>query len=686
MAEAIAVALLSMFAIEATAIAVAVTTVIVGIGISVGVSMLAQAFLAPSASQGTPPSDRQFVSKVSVGPRVRSYGRVRVAGQQVFLAAADGTLYRVLAHNEGRVDAVEEHLIDDTVVTVGADGWVTAPAKFQNRVRIRWRDGADDQTYYSEIEDAFAEWDSTHRGSGVAHSLTLFKQVGQSEFFDVYPSGENTIYKQTLRGVRVWDPRDPAQSADDAGTWAWSDNAVLVILDFLRHDSGFGMPMMWIAPEIEGWKAAADACDDDVPLRAGGSAKRYRLWGTYSYDERPADVLSRMLTACNGRLWIGQNGGLAISVGVWVAPTVTLGDDAIVSYKIGSGNEAPDTANTLTAVYTERDQGLVEVEAAPWVDDAAVLAFGEQRSDAKLYMVPSHSQCRRLMKQAFGRLAPQWKGTLTTNLAGLAALSERYVTIVISELDLTVTAEIDNVQFRIEDGSVVTGLMIDFTSVAPAQFAWDAVTEEGVPSEVPPAIEGSSISLPDNFNVTIEPRGGYAVGMASWTAPVIETLRTRVEFRDAAGTGDWQAIESSEGAASLETPALTDGATYEFRARHVGLLRSSEWTTVITRDVVVDPTAPGVPTGLSTAKAGTSVTIAWTNPNSANTYGARVYRHTADNAAAATLIATRYGGASAALDIEDASLDDDTYWWWVAAINGSGVESARTAAGTETIP
>lgn len=689
MAEAVAVAVLTFFAIEATPLAVAITTVIIGIGISVGTSLLAQAFLAPSAQQtaGPPPSDRQFISKAPVAPRFRCYGRVRVAGGQAFLAARKGTLYRVLAHNDGRIDGVEEHLIDETVVTVGADGWVTAPDKYQGRVRILWRDGANDQAYYAELKDAFADWDATHKGNGVAHSLTLFKQVGQEQFFDVYPSGENTLYKRTQRGVRVWDPRDPAQSASDASTWLWSDNAALCILDFLRHESGFGMPMAWLEPELAIWKAAADACDEPVTLKAGGTEKRYRLWGSYAYDERPADVLSRMLTACNGRLWIGPNGGLALSVGVWTEPTVVIGDDAIVSYKLGSGNEAPDTANTLTAVYTESAMGYVETEAEPWVDEASLLAYGEQRSDAKLYMVPSHSQCRRLMKQAFGRLAPAWKGTLTTNLAALAALTERYVTIMISELDLTITAEIDNVQFRVEQGNVVTGLVIDFTAITALAFAFDPATEEGTPSEVPAAIASSSISPPDNFNVLMDHRGGNVVGEASWTKPVIDTLKTVVEFRrDFLDAADWQVVKSTDGSSSVTTPTLVDGATYKFRARHVGLLRSSDWSPIITRDAVYDAVAPGAPTGLSTAKVATTVTIAWANPSSSNTYGARVYRHTANTPASATLVATRYGGASAALSYQDTNLAAGTYWWWVAAINGSGVESVRTAAGTETIP
>lgn len=694
MAETLAIAVLAFVGVEATTFAIAVTTVIIGIGVSAGVSVLTTAFMTSSNQQvpGQKPSDRQFISKNTASPRVRSYGRVRIAGAQVFLGAAGGSLWRVVAHNDGPIDAVEEHLIDDLVVTVPlGNGTVAGGTKFDGWVAVWWREGTASQTYYPELEVWFPDWDSSHVGNGVAHSLVKFVQSVQERFSELYPAGENTSYKQTIRASKIWDPRDEEQDASDPDTWGWSDNSALVVLDYMRHASGMAMPLSMIEPELADWIRAADACDEDIPLAAGGVVRRYRSWGTYSYDERPADVLARLMTACNGRTWIGPNGGMTFHVGVWVPPTITLGDDAIVSYKLGSGNEAPDTANTLTAMFVDPAQGYVEAEAEPMVDDAMVAAFGEQRADAKLYMVPGHSQCRRLMKQAFGRLSPEWKGTITTNKRGLAALSERYINIEIAELDLAITVEIDNVQFRIEKGSIVTGVILDVTSVDPAQFDWDAETEEGLPSEVPPEIESISIPPPSSFGVTIEERGSYAVGVGSWGAPPVATLRTVLQYKveqyvDDELVGDWLEVTSTDGASSVETPALTDGETYVFHARHAGSIRSSDWTSIVTRDVVVDAVAPGVPTGLSTSKAGNDVTIAWTNPNSANTYGARVYRNTVDDAASALLVATRYGGASIGASFIDLDLGDDEFWWFVAAINGSGVEGTRTAAGNETIP
>jgi hypothetical protein len=77
------------------------------------------------------------------------------------------------------------------------------------------------------------------------------------------------------------------------------------------------------------------------------------------------------------------------------------------------------------------------------------------------------------------------------------------------------------------------------------------------------------------------------------------------------------------------------------------------------------------------------VPVVWTQPSSANTAGANIYRNTVDDAGTATLIATVAGGPSAALTYgDDGPFGPSTFYWWVAAINGSAVEGTRTAAGS----
>ncbi len=692
---------ITLFLLGATTMAEAgllgtVVSAVIGAGLAAGLAFGAQLLFGATAPASSP-SERQSIVKAPAMARLRSYGTVRIGGGQIFAAAAGLFYYRVVAHSDGRIGGVDEHLINDVIVTVDANGLVTAPSQYASHVRIYWRQGEVNPARYTVLQDAFPEWDADHRGHGIHHSLTLFRQGDSETFSERFPALANTTYKQTFRAAVVWDPRRPAQDRDDEATWAWSPNAALCILDYLRHSTGFAMPWSAIEPEIDAWIAAADACDEDVPLKAGGTEKRYRVSGTYSEDERPADVLARLLSACNGRLWMGPNGGLTISVGVWQEPTVTLDDQAIVSYRLDSAGDATEATNIVTAVYTDPAQGYVETEAAPWIDEAAVTAKGEERSDAKLYFAPSHGQTRRLMKQAAGRMfanwdgAPVWRGTVTTNLLGLQALSERFVRLRIAELDLAITVEIDDLQFVVEEGGIITGVAMQVTQVAASMWAWNAATEEGDPPDVAPVIANQPVPLPGNFGVLVVEDGAAIAALGVWDA--IESdggailnnaTKLQMEFRRL-GTTAWRRVEpvpASTG--SVQTPALPAGQDYEFRARFAGVTRASDYCPVITREIAVDAVAPGTPTGRSVTEDDGDVTVAWTQPASANAYGCRVYRNTVASATGATHLTTRWGGASVPLEAVDTP-PTGSYWYYVAAINGSGVESAMTYAGTISI-
>lgn len=693
-AETIAIAIITatLGAAAAGGTLLVVTTIIVGLALSVGTSLLAQMFMRDQAQ--TKPSARQTIVSAPIMPRVRAYGRVRLGGGQVFKEAHDQTLWSVVVHHDGEVDAIEEYVIDTTVVSVDPvergvtdDGYLNSGWRM---VHIWATMGTAAPAFFSDLHTAFPDWTTDALGKGQVATCTSIARPPQSSFLKIFPNGARTAIRLTLRASKVWDPRDDAQDPSDPSTWTWTSNAALCTLDHLRHETGFGTPLTWITPEIEAWKAAADACDAAVPLAAGGTVARYLVGGSYDYAERPGDVQTRLLAACNGRLWMGPNGGITIAVGVWQEPTVVIDDAALVSYRVVSGADGAEVANTLTAAYTDPGLGFIESDAQPWVNAASVARFGERKSDARLYMVPTHSQARRLMKQASARLAPAWKGTLVTNLRALPALTERFVRVTIGELGLDFTAEIDDVQFRIEDGSVVTGLSIYFTAVEAAGFDWDALTEEGTPSSVPSPVGGTGMFGPANFNVLVVSGGGGPVARAFWNPPAdgIPGLPSgydvRVEYRLVGGSS-WDSASATAELGTLDVTGLTEDAAYEFRAVTVATSSTSPYVGTITRTLTVDATAPDAPTALSVDASAEAATIAWTLPASANCYGARVYRHTADDAGAATLQETAWSAPGATLSREELGIAPGTYWWWVAAINGSGVESARTPAGTATI-
>jgi len=649
-------------------IAANLLTIAIGVGLSYGASAL----LSPK--NNPKPSDRKFLVKSSVAPRTRTYGRDLVTGAQVFSIAKGGRYYRVSALHDGEADAIEAYYVDDRTITLDGSGFATDTRYqygFVSRLRVETRLGAPGQTHYANLTAAFPDWDSAHVGQNCAHSLFTLRAVPLEAFSKYFPQAENTQLKVLLRGAKIEDPRDD--------TTGWTDNAALIIRDFLTADSGFRMPAEFIDDEADAWREEADVCDEAVPLKAGGTEPRWRIGYTYGYDQRPADVMQALLAACNGKFTTGQSGGVRLWTGRWIAPEVTLGGATIESYQLSAGNDGMDTANTVRAVYASPAHKWVEQDADPWVNEADVIDRGTIVADVPVYAVQSHAQARRLMKQAANKLAPKWKGQLVCNLAALPVLSERFVTIQIDELGLEFTAEVDAVEFRTDGGSIVTGLVIDFTSATAETFAWDAAAEEGTAPAVPPDTdEAETLPAPENFDIAIENRTAgaspYAVAVASWDALEEDFLRVQVQMKTAAQS-TWTTIgQSDDGETELESGPLLDNTTYDFRARTIGPNSTSPYTATVTEFVTTDTSAPGALADVSVSSPGAgAATIDFRAPSSANVYVVTVHRGTSAVFGSSAVAANVPVAAGVAYTFADTGLAANTYYYWLIAKNGSGI-------------
>ena len=85
-------------------------------------------------------------------------------------------------------------------------------------------------------------------------------------------------------------------------TTAYSQNMALCIADVLcDQDYGLGCNM---SVEIDQAQliSAANSCDEQVALAAGGTETRYQCNGTTSAAMAPGDIVNSMLASCAGRL------------------------------------------------------------------------------------------------------------------------------------------------------------------------------------------------------------------------------------------------------------------------------------------------------------------------------------------------------------------------------------------------
>jgi hypothetical protein len=471
----------------------------------VGLSML----LTPRPPKPKP-SDGSIEVKQAIPPRAMHYGRVKYSGSLGFYASRldpnpptwgvennnSSTGWKLLFMSSREIDAFEQFRFDEEPVFLGASGEVTSPDRYKHNGLVRAfvyaHAGAADQAADANLMRVFPEWTAEHRLRGVAYAVLEFVAAGPEKFTKVFPNGEPNL-TCIIRGSKIWDPRDVGQSFGDLTTWQWSDNAALCVLDYLTHSDGYAIDLAEI--DVDSFKALADVCDELVPLKGGGTERRYRVSTTVYLTEPHTTVLQRLLEACAARLYVTAAAKWAIRGGRWVAPTIMLSAarEELIEAEFSQGQEKTSRYNEAAISFMSPDHGYVEVDGDPWQDAALIAANGGKlvTQPHDWTQVPSHSQARRLSKIRMALDNPDWIGTARTNFSGVNCAGEEAVDLVWSELD----GEPDPfsgpfwIEENLELSEDMTGVAISLRSAKPASFDWNAEAEEGIKPTVPPLVD-----------------------------------------------------------------------------------------------------------------------------------------------------------------------------------------------------
>ncbi|MEF2550008.1 hypothetical protein VQ042_01345 [Aurantimonas sp. A2-1-M11] len=544
------------------------------IALGLGVSYVASLFNRP---QQPKPSDGQVESRQAVPARVWHYGRMKVAGPLAFYESRDGSLYKAVLISSREIDGYEQLFLNDRPVTTDAGGSI---GEFGAGGDLKWIDmflGTDSQAASSRLTSAFSEWTSAHRLRGTAYLVVKLKAPGSEYFQEVYPSGEDQV-SALIRGAKVYDPRKDSTVAGGSGshrhsnkaTWEWSDNAALVILDYLTHEDGYSRAIAKM--DLPSFIAMANLCDEAVPLAAGGTERRYRVATSVTLTEARKDVLARLLEACDGRLFPTQDGKVSIRGGKWEAPTVTI--DADAGHIIETNFAPPDAMsrfNELSIQYLDPALGYIENEGTPWQDVDDIAATGQLVTvPADMVQVPSHSQARRLAKIRMARENSDWVGEIAANLAGLNVIGERVITLNWPELNI-------NGPYWVEGGPEIsqdwTGVRLSLRSANPASYDW-TTAEEGTSTSVPPDT-APDFSL-DPPTITLSQIAGPAI-RADWTPSQALNRNYEVQYRADAGA-TYTAMTVAETRDSAESGVVATGL-YQVRIRmNAGVAATGPWS------------------------------------------------------------------------------------------------------------
>ena len=216
------------------------------------------------------------------------YGTRKVGGNVVFLetSGADNQyLYMALILSEGEIDSVQSLFVNDQQVTLsgsltdGTRRTVSASdANFYDTensnslITVEAFLGTDTQTA-SSLLDQRQSWTTDHRLRGLAYLALRFEW--NADKFGSIPNVQAII-----KGKKVYNPNldgtvtggSGSHRKDTSSTWAYSDNPILQMLDYLRNDRfGMGITNNYFDSNFADWQTASDVCDTNITPFSGAS-------------------------------------------------------------------------------------------------------------------------------------------------------------------------------------------------------------------------------------------------------------------------------------------------------------------------------------------------------------------------------------------------------------------------------
>lgn len=702
----------------AAAVAPFVTWAVIG-GLALGLSALFGPDVPKPAAGRTP-------FRQPVPPRIRILGARRSAGaQMLYHSRAGSTFFGIIAVCEGRVKEFTRYYLHDDVVTV-LGGIVqginsSGPNRYgDDHVHIDTRKGKTVETAYAQtVSNIFPLWTNDHRGDGIASAQIIASDAGVDDQPQRFPFGV-PVLSVVADATEVYDPRaagyGPASFGSGKGsnasggmqdwrhsnTWSFAgnDNPILQAMWFVTapiKDGGMGLDFEeCFSTVLQAVADQADVCDEAVPLKAGGTQKRYTSAVLYHFSDPPSDVLSAILGTCDGFMAERGDGAFELKAGKWDDEDfeIVIRDKHILSLNVRRFRPDEDEVTGIIVKYTSVPHEYTEIDAPVWPRDA--YQGGEDRRVRTIDVTYCNQgvQAQRLGKRTAIYEMARIAGTMVLNMYGVLLLDRRGCSIQCTddpELE-DCKAKLVRVEPNLMDGTVT----VDFIVFDPvACDSWDPATEEGPLQPV--------VTVPVDDAATI-PSSLQAVPIRIGGNVYVEVAFDPGAQPDSTYDGQWRVVDVGGGVPGPWTTQTFSGANIDKSGGtnfwivlftglpidnlefHIRGRTSSGYSASAFADTGTP--APGRPVSFTAVLAGADVNLDWTSPNSPNFDHARVYRAIsgAGFGAATDISGPIAGAANSAQNYTDTGPASNTYDYWVAAETAANLSSLPRGPETVTVP
>ena len=341
-------------------------------------------------------------------PRKLVYGQVKISGPVVFLQTVGNSEYLtiVVALGTHEFQSIDEIYINEDELTLGSadsDGiqQPTAPSQYVGDtdkgrpiMRLETKLGTSSDSSFSTLSAITnGLWTDAHRLTNIPAILGIFAYDNEA-----FPNGIPNI-SAVVKGKKILDTR--------TGSTAYSTNSALVLYDYLTSEFGLNCDTSEI--NTASFNTAANVCDEDVSLKAGGTEKRYTTNGVVNTNDTPENIIKALLSAMGGILTY-SNGQFFVKAGAFISPSDTLTDDDFAgSIQIVTKPSRRENFNAVKGQWIAEETNWQLADYPPVTSATFEAEDGNERifRELNLPFTNSSAMAQRLAKLALFRSRQQ---------------------------------------------------------------------------------------------------------------------------------------------------------------------------------------------------------------------------------------------------------------------------------------
>jgi hypothetical protein len=543
-------------------------------------------------------TQRTVVIRSPVAPRQTIYGRCMASGPLIFGASSadNNTIHLVIALAGHECTGIDEIWFgDDLLGARDANGNVTTGA-YAGYAQVVEHLGSPDQLADDVLVNANVGWTANHRLRGVC-----YLRVTLTWNRDVYPRGIPNI-KAVTRGKPLYDPR--------SALTAYSTNWALMVRDYLSGTHGLSASAAEISDTD--FIAAANIADEAVTLAAGGTEPRYAVNGVVSSGSAPLSTMEQMLSAGAGIL-VWTQGVYRLLAGAYVPPTVTLDENILRgSMSVRARVTRKDLYNAVRGTYVDPVKYWQPGDFTPVQNALYAGQDGEEIfRDIELPFTTSAAAAQRLAKIILEKGRQGIVVDMPCKPAAFKIAVGDTVRLTIAHLGWSLK-EFRVLAWQLADNGAVDLSLQEESSAAYAWSAEETIIDTAPDTNLPNAFIVATPGAPEVTESLFETTGSAGLkARATLTWPASEdgfVVDYLPEYRLV--SGDW-----------IRLPAVNDltvnindiqPGIYEFRLRARNVIGvTSDYSAVLTREVLGLMAPPANVTGFSVIKSGGFAKAAW---------------------------------------------------------------------------